>query len=104
MDITFIGYQNLVKCLQRRKIIIAISMIDLHAAYILWRRFILLVVDVGGAVYSQKRHQVNMVHVRSVNYPEYILYYRIVADLSKGIYYQKCHDPDCKRVNFRSQG
>lgn len=26
----------------------------------------------------------------------------IVVDLRKGVYYQKCHDPDCKAINFRS--
>ena len=25
-------------------------------------------------------------------------------DIRKGIYYQKCHDPDCKAVDFKSEG
>ena len=33
-----------------------------------------------------------------------LLYYRMVADLKKGTYYQKCHDPDCRRINFHSNG
>ena len=28
----------------------------------------------------------------------------MIADLKKGAYYQKCHDPDCQRINFRSNG
>ena len=27
---------------------------------------------------------------------------RMVADLVAGIYYQKCHDPECRRVGYRS--
>ena len=30
--------------------------------------------------------------------------FRIIADLRSGTYYQKCHDPDCRRINFRSNG
>ena len=30
-------------------------------------------------------------------------YYRIVADLPAGVYYQKCYDPDCRRIDYRSQ-
>ena len=29
---------------------------------------------------------------------------RIIADLQRGVYYQKCHDPVCKSVNYKSQG
>lgn len=28
----------------------------------------------------------------------------MVADLKRGTYYQKCHDPDCRRINFHSNG
>ncbi|XP_031568860.1 DNA-directed primase/polymerase protein-like [Actinia tenebrosa] len=27
----------------------------------------------------------------------------MVVDMRQGIYYQKCHDPECKKINFRSQ-
>ena len=27
---------------------------------------------------------------------------RIVVDLKKGVYYQKCHDPDCKATGYKS--
>ena len=29
---------------------------------------------------------------------------RHVADMQQMWLYQKCHDPDCKRVNYRSAG
>lgn len=29
---------------------------------------------------------------------------RIVADLRLGVYYQKCYDPDCKSIDYRSPG
>lgn len=32
------------------------------------------------------------------------LLFRIVVDLRHGVYYQKCHDPDCKRIDYRSPG
>ena len=32
------------------------------------------------------------------------MYSRIIADLQRGIYYQKCHDPVCKHANYKSQG
>ena len=32
------------------------------------------------------------------------MFYRLIADLKKRIYYQKCHDPDCKAANFKSDG
>ena len=25
-------------------------------------------------------------------------------DLRLGVYYQKCHDPDCKSIDYRSPG
>ena len=25
-------------------------------------------------------------------------------DIRRGVYYQKCHDPDCKAVDFKSEG
>ena len=28
---------------------------------------------------------------------------RMVADLLAGVYYQKCYDPECRRINYRSQ-
>ncbi|XP_076458233.1 DNA-directed primase/polymerase protein-like [Babylonia areolata] len=28
---------------------------------------------------------------------------RLVADLQKGVWYQKCYDPDCQAVNFKSE-
>ena len=34
----------------------------------------------------------------------FFLHVRIVADLRLGVYYQKCHDPDCRRIDYRSPG
>ncbi|XP_014789422.2 DNA-directed primase/polymerase protein isoform X1 [Octopus bimaculoides] len=28
---------------------------------------------------------------------------RLIVDLKQCVYYQKCHDPDCKRINYRSE-
>ena len=33
-----------------------------------------------------------------------ILVCRVIADLMRGVFYQKCHDPECRRANFRSIG
>ena len=30
--------------------------------------------------------------------------FRFVVDLKNGIYYQKCHDLDCRAVNYKSPG
>ena len=30
-------------------------------------------------------------------------HYRMVADLLAGVYYQKCYDPECRRINYCSQ-
>ncbi|KAK3714531.1 hypothetical protein QZH41_003878 [Actinostola sp. cb2023] len=27
----------------------------------------------------------------------------MVADMRQSVYYQKCHDPECKRINYKSQ-
>ena len=29
---------------------------------------------------------------------------RLLVDIQRGVYYQKCHDPDCKAVDFKSEG
>lgn len=31
-------------------------------------------------------------------------FHRLMADLKRGVYYQKCHDPECKLINFKSSG
>jgi len=31
-----------------------------------------------------------------------LLFDRIVVDLKEEVWYQRCHDPDCRRQNFRS--
>lgn len=33
-----------------------------------------------------------------------LIFRRIIADLKKGVYYQKCYDPECRRIDFRSAG
>lgn len=33
-----------------------------------------------------------------------IVPHRMLVDLCRGVYYQKCHDPDCRAVNFKSHG
>lgn len=30
--------------------------------------------------------------------------FRLVVDLKRGVWYQKCYDPDCQAVNFKSNG
>ena len=34
----------------------------------------------------------------------FFFHFRIVVDLKRGVYYQKCHDPDCKSIDYRSPG
>jgi hypothetical protein len=29
---------------------------------------------------------------------------RLIADLKRRVFYQKCHDPDCKVLNYKSPG
>ena len=33
-----------------------------------------------------------------------MIFCRIIADLRRGVYYQKCYDPECRRIDFRSSG
>ncbi|XP_048585081.1 DNA-directed primase/polymerase protein isoform X2 [Nematostella vectensis] len=52
----------------------------------------LLMFDIGGNKWCEnigRQHKSN--HIM------------IVADLRHGVYYQKCYDPDCKRIDYRSQ-
>ena len=30
--------------------------------------------------------------------------FRLLADIRRGVYYQKCHDPDCKAIDYKSEG
>ncbi len=30
--------------------------------------------------------------------------FSIIADLKRAVYYQKCHDPECRAANFKSSG
>ena len=36
--------------------------------------------------------------------PLWHLLCRIVVDLANSVFYQKCHDPECRRVDFKSRG
>ncbi len=46
------------------------------------------------------------IHVRVYCYSTYnaLTQHRVIADLMRGVFYQKCHDPECKRANFRGNG
>ena len=34
----------------------------------------------------------------------FVFCFRLVVDMKRGVYYQKCHDPECRAQNFKSLG
>ncbi|XP_044170934.1 DNA-directed primase/polymerase protein-like [Acropora millepora] len=85
-----------------------------HSSYGDIDRFVLSVVNRGGVqgeirkwtYFSQGNRLIYEIlknrWCENIGRPHKSNHIMIVVDIRRGVYYQKCHDPDCKRIDYRS--